>query len=36
MVKKTSNKNLTAKDFFAKIKALEENQDVTFEYGNTF
>ena len=31
MVKKSSNKNLTVKDFFAKIKALEENQDVIFE-----
>ena len=31
MAKKTSNKNLTVKDFFAKIKALEENQDVIFE-----
>jgi len=31
MVKKTSNKNLTVKEFFAKIKALEENQDVIYE-----
>jgi len=28
MVKKTNNKNLTVKDFFAKIKALEDNEDV--------
>jgi len=31
MAKKTSNKNLTVKDFFAKIKGLEENQDLIFE-----
>ena len=31
MAKKSSNKNLTVKDFFAKIKALEENPDVIFE-----
>jgi len=31
MAKKLANKNLTVKDFFAKIKALEENQDVIFE-----
>jgi len=31
MAKKTGNKNLTVKDFFAKIKELEENQDVIFE-----
>ena len=31
MAKKSGNKNLSVKDFFAKIKALEENQDVIFE-----
>jgi len=31
MAKKLGNKNLTVEDFFAKIKALEENQDVIFE-----
>jgi hypothetical protein len=31
MAEKSGNKNLTVKDFFAKIKALEENQDVIFE-----
>jgi len=31
MAKKTGNKNLTVKEFFAKLKALEENQDVIFE-----
>ena len=31
MAIKTGNKSLTVKDFFAKIKALEENQDVIFE-----
>jgi len=31
MAKKTSNKNLSVKDFFAKVKALEDNEDVIFE-----
>jgi len=31
MAKKSNNKNLSVKDFFAKIKALEENEDVIFE-----
>jgi len=31
MAKKSANKNLTVKDFFAKIKELEENPDVIFE-----
>ena len=31
MAKKTGNKSLTAKDFFAKIKALEDNKGVIFE-----
>jgi mRNA interferase YafQ len=31
MAKETGNKNLTVKDFFAKIKALEDNPDVIFE-----
>ena len=31
MEKNSENKNLTVKDFFTKIKALEENQDVIFE-----
>jgi len=31
MAKKTNNKKLTVKDFFANIKALEENENVVFE-----
>ena len=31
MAKKSSNKNLSVKDFFDKIKALEDNEDVIFE-----
>ena len=31
MAKKSSNKNLSVKDFFDKINALEENEDVIFE-----
>ena len=31
MAKNTNNKNLSVKDFFAKIKALEENENVIFE-----
>ena len=31
MARKTNNKNLSVKDFFAKIKVLEENEDVIFE-----
>ena len=31
MAEKSSNKNLSVKDFFAKIKALEENEEVIFE-----
>jgi mRNA interferase YafQ len=31
MAKKAGNKTLTVKDFFTKIKELEENQDVIFE-----
>jgi len=31
MAKKSSNKNLSVKYFFAKIKALEENEEVVFE-----
>jgi mRNA interferase YafQ len=31
MAKKSNSKGLTVKDFFSKIKALEENPDVIFE-----
>ena len=31
MAKKTNNNALSVKDFFAKIKALEEREDVIFE-----
>ncbi|MCL2074825.1 MAG: type II toxin-antitoxin system YafQ family toxin [Marinilabiliaceae bacterium] len=31
MVKKSNNKNLSVKEFYAKIKALEENKNVIFE-----